>query len=120
MSARRNAASLLGSCQLWFVVATLLGCGYPAAEPENLQLITSLRTALSARSETWLNQNDELIEKRYAEKALGDAAYHAFKAIVNHARAGEWQAAEREALKFQRAQRPTQEQKDRLPKRSSG
>jgi hypothetical protein len=117
MLARKKPLLRIGCGLLCFLIATLTGCGYPAAEPENLRLITSLRTALSAKNETWLNQNDELIEKRYAEKTLGEASYQAFKAIVNQARAGEWREAEFEALKFQRAQRPTQEQKNRLPKR---
>jgi hypothetical protein len=120
MPTRRKPSLLHGSSVLCLVIATLIGCGYPAAEPENLRLITSLRTALSARNETWLNQNEELIEKRYAEKTLGEAAYQAFKAIVNQARAGEWKEAELEALKFQRAQRPTQKQEKRLPERRSG
>jgi hypothetical protein len=104
---------------LFCVIAATLGCGFPAVEPENLALITSLRTALSARNETWLQQNEDLVEKRYAAQEMGESSYHAFKQIIQQARSGEWKEAELESLKFQRAQRPTPEQIDRLPKRSS-
>lgn len=104
---------------LFGLLAQVWGCGYPAAEPDNLKIIASLRTALSARNETWLQQNEEIIEKRYAAKEMGESSYQAFKQIIQQARNGEWKEAELETLKFQRAQRPTQEQIDRLPKHSS-
>ena len=96
-------------------VVLIVGCGYPAAEPDNLPLITSLRTALSARNDAWLNANEEIIEKRHDEKELNDDAYSAFKKIIAQAREGDWKGAELESLKFQRAQRPTREQIERLP-----
>ena len=98
-----------------YAVVLTAGCGYPAAEPDNLQLITSLRTALSARNDAWLDANEEIIEKRHTEKELNDNAYRAFKKIIAQARDGDWKGAELESLKFQRAQRPTRQQIERLP-----
>lgn len=89
---------------------TANGCGYPAASPNNLRLIASLRTALSARNGVWLKANEDLMQKRHNEGAMQDAEFEAFQAIIQQAREGDWSGAEREAVKFQRAQRPTAEQ----------
>lgn len=86
------------------------GCGYPAATPENLGLITSLRTALSARNVEWLDANEQKIEARRLAGQMTDDEYETFQSIVAEARRGDWESAERAAVKFQRAQRPTDEQ----------
>ena len=64
----------------WFTAAVLVaGCGYPAAQPVNFEIITSLRTACSARNTEWLVANEEKIEARraaagaLAESGTGDA-----------------------------------------------
>lgn len=94
------------------VVILLLatGCGYPSVEPVNRELITSLRTALSARSEEWLAMNESIIESRHAENEMSAASYDAFKSIIAQARAGDWREAELAALAFQKDQRPHPEQ----------
>jgi hypothetical protein len=92
------------------------GCGYPQAAPNNLRLITTLRTALSARNTEWLDQNVALMEERRQAGEMSDDEYDAFQSIVAQARAGEWEEAERAAVKFQKAQRPTDEQIRRVTK----
>ena len=95
----------------WFTAAVLVaGCGYPAAQPVNFEIITSLRTACSARNTEWLVANEEKIEARRAAGEMSDDEYETFAAIVRQARDGDWAKAERACLKFQRAQRPTPEQ----------
>ena len=96
------------------MLALVAGCGYPVAEPVNMELISSLRTALSARSETWLAANDEIVEKRHAGGQMRDDEYHVFRSIIDQARGGDWQGAERATLRFQKAQRPTKEQVERV------
>jgi hypothetical protein len=91
-------------------LALVAGCGYPAVEPENMELITSLRTACSARNDAWLKANEEKVEKRHADGAMSDDAYETFSAIIAQARGGDWAAAEAACLKFQKAQRPSVEQ----------
>jgi prepilin-type processing-associated H-X9-DG protein len=76
-----------------------------------------LRTALSARNPKWLDENDAVIEKRHKEGQMGDDEYATFKKIVERARSGEWQEAERNYMAFQRAQRPTPEQIERVRRR---
>ena len=101
----------------FLLVATLSGCGYPAAEPVNMELITSLRTALSARNTEWLQANDALVEQRRSSGQMRDDEYEAFKDIIQQAREGQWVEAERASIEFQRAQRPTSEQIERVRKR---
>jgi hypothetical protein len=98
-------------------VAAIVGCGQPKIQPNNLALTTTLRTALSTQNPEWLAQNIAAIEARRTAGEMGDEEYAAFEAIIAQAQAGEWQAAERAAVKLQKAQRPSQEQIDRLPKR---
>lgn len=98
------------------LIVTFAGCGYPQAAPRNMRLITTLRTALSARNETWLQQNIEAIDERRQAGEMSEEEYDAFQAIIAQAKAGEWEKAERASVRFQKAQRPTQEQIDALPK----
>lgn len=94
----------------------LVGCAPPQVAPQNQRLIASLRTAISARNSEWLEKNAEVVEERYAEGKVSHAELEAFQAIISKARAGQWEKAEREVLAFQKAQRPTQEQIDRVTK----
>ena len=98
-------------------LALAAGCGGPPqAAPANQRLISSLRTALSAQKLDWLEQNVTEIESRRGAGKLNDDEYQAFQAIIAKAKAGAWREAEEDAVEFQKAQRPTQEQIDRLPK----
>lgn len=92
------------------------GCGPPQAAPQNQQLISSLRTALSAQNPEWLEQNVKLLEERRAADQVSDEELEAFQAIIEKARAGQWKEAEEDAIAFQKAQRPTREQIERVTK----
>lgn len=114
-------ASLRQLSRVWFATALFAlvvagGCFYPVAEPINMELISSLRTALSARNEEWLKVNADIVEERHASGEMRDDEYAAFKGIIDQARAGQWAEAEKATLKFQRAQRPTREQIDEVRK----
>jgi len=92
----------------------MVGCSPPQASPKNLQLISSLRTALSAQNAQWLEQNAKIIEERREAGEVGDEEYETFQAIIAKAKAGQWEEAEKDALAFQKAQHPTQDQVERL------
>ena len=102
------------ACCLGLLTVLATGCGYPAVDPDNMKLISTLRTALSARNETWLQANQDLIEARRDAGAMGDEEFEAFQAIIQRARAGDWAGAEQDSVAFQRAQRPTEAQIRRL------
>lgn len=97
-------------------IALLGACGPPRVAPDNLRLTSSLRTAISARQTEWLEQNITAIEARKTAGEMSDTEYNAFQSIIAQAKAGNWEAAEREVIRLQKAQRPTKEQIDSLPK----
>ncbi len=92
------------------------GCGQAKVQPDNLELTVTLRTALSTQNNEWLALNIAAIEERRAAGQMNDEEYAAFQSIIATAKAGDWQSAEKAAVKLQKAQRPTPEQVDRLPK----
>lgn len=102
----------------WLALA--IGCSPPAVAPANQELTVTLRTAISARNTEWLAKNAELIEQRHASGEMSDDEYHAFRAIVTKAEEGNWEGAERDVVRLQKAQRPTREQLERLPQRKPG
>jgi len=95
------------------------GCGPPRAAPQNLSLIASLRTALSAQNQEWLEQNVKILEQRRDAGQVSDQELAEFQSIVDKARAGQWKEAEAQAIAFQKAQRPTREQVERVAKTKS-
>ncbi|MGE0610563.1 MAG: hypothetical protein AB7O62_25970 [Pirellulales bacterium] len=56
----------------------------------------------------------DTIETRRAEGQMPDAEYEAFQSIIAQAQAGQWVEAERASIAFQKAQRPTREQVERV------
>jgi hypothetical protein len=108
MSSRAYARAWLPASLL--ALALLSGCGYPAVQPMNQEIITSLRTACSAGDRAWLDANREKIEERRAAGEMEDREYKVFLAIIEQAESGDWKGAEHACLKFQQAQEPTAEQ----------
>jgi len=103
-------AACLGA--IWLLSA-ILGCGRPQAASENRQLIASLRTAVNTRNTEWLEKNAKIVEERRQAGQMADAEYEEFQRIIGKARAGEWEEAEREVIKFEKAQRPIPEDMQR-------
>ena len=93
---------------LLLVVAN--GCGGgPQLSGENRELAVSLATAVSTREPKWLDENAALLEKRRAEGQCTDAEYAALKAIIDKAKAGDWDAAQDAAYALRDAQEPNAE-----------
>jgi Sec-independent protein translocase protein TatA len=102
------------------LLVAVFGCNRaPQVASSNLGLISSLRTALSARNEEWLAHNVAAIEDRHQAGAMLDDEYAAFQRIISQAKSGDWEGAEKAALRLQQAQRPKQDLLDTYP-RSSG
>lgn len=110
MPGGQGSRTIRGVAVASLLLAALTGCGYPAVQPGNLRLTSSLRTALSARNEGWLKINEDQINDLHQRGEMRDDEHEAFRAIIEQARQGDWQGAERAALGLQRAQRPTAEQ----------
>lgn len=109
LSKAKTALLVLLACGL----LTLCGCGYPEVQPVNMELITSLRTACSAKEPKWLAANVEKIDAQRAAGQMSDEEHATFLAIVEQARGGDWEGAEQACLKFQKAQGPTPEQMEK-------
>ncbi len=86
--------------------ALLTGCSQPPqVAPDHWRRMESLRTAVSAKRTDWLEANAKLIDKDHADGKLDDQQYAEFQTIIEAARKGEWDAADKEALRFEKAQR---------------
>lgn len=99
------------------ILAAITACSRPQAAPQNRELITSLRTAVSARKTDWLELNVKKIEDRRAAGEVSDLEYEEFQKIIAMAREGNWEKAEREAVAFQKSQKPTPEEVQRVTQR---
>uniref|UniRef100_A0A7C4LQ46 Uncharacterized protein n=1 Tax=Schlesneria paludicola TaxID=360056 RepID=A0A7C4LQ46_9PLAN len=87
------------------VAALCGGCGRPpAVQFHNLKLISSLRTAVSAKNAEWLEGVARAVETRHREGTLNAEEFAHFQRIITLAREGQWDAAHREAFRFEEAQ----------------
>jgi hypothetical protein len=88
------------------ILLLLSGCGgQPQAGPGNARLVESLRTAISTRRTDWLEDNAKAVASRHESGQLADESYEALQAIIDQARAGNWDGAESAVLKLAKAQR---------------
>ena len=117
MKIKHNTNALAMWLAMGLILSMIIGCDRPQAAPQNRELITSLRTAVSARKTDWLEQNVKILEERRAAGKVSDAEYEEFQVIIAKARAGKWEAAEREAIAFQKSQQPTREEIERVTRR---
>lgn len=107
MTPQRNATPCRFLVSLAAVAIWISGCSPPQASPQNLQLIASLRTALSTKNSEWLEENARIVEQRRAAGEGTAEEFARFQAIIDKARGGQWQEAEADVIAFQKAQRPT-------------
>jgi hypothetical protein len=85
--------------------ALLVGCSRPpAVQIENLALVASLRTACSAKNEEWLGGVERAITARHAAGSMSDAEKAHFEKLIDRAKGGDWQGAEKQCYQFERAQ----------------
>lgn len=95
------------ACQLVAVLLLALACGCgrpPAVEHHNLELVSALRTAVSARSTTWLDGVDRAVDARFAEGQMSSDERGHFRQLIQLARQGEWEAADKACFDFELAQ----------------
>jgi hypothetical protein len=94
-----TAAAVLG--------LVLAGCGPRAPEIEfaNRRYSAALRTAANTKNPDRLARAKEHIDRDHAAGIIGPEEYACYQAIVALAEAGRWQEAERQAIRFRRAQR---------------
>jgi len=100
---RLRAAAAVSALAL---LAVAYGCGTRAPQVEfgNLRHSAALRTAANTRSPERLERAVGVIEQERAAGRIGPEEYAAYAEIVAVARAGDWEAAERAAMRFRRDQ----------------
>lgn len=87
------------------ILISLAGCNRPPAVGfDHLHLITSLRTACSARNPDWLSGVTRAVDQRHSAGKMTTTEHAHFQKLITQAQAGEWEAAERACLKFEQAQ----------------
>lgn len=90
---------------LVLLTAVNLACNRPpAVQYHNLQLLSSLRTAISAKHREWLEGVARAVEIRHEQGTMSAEERDHFLRIVELARTGAWDTAEREAFRFEEAQ----------------
>ncbi len=100
---RRRAAL----CVFVFALALLPGgCSRPVeTDRDNRRMVDAILTAVTMRNTGWLEDASARLEERHQEGELADWEHERLLAIVEAARSGEWQAAERMGYEF-REERP--------------
>jgi hypothetical protein len=86
-------------------LAAIAGCGRPpAVELESLHLISSLRTACSAKNEQWLDGVARAVELRHKEGHMSAGERAHFQKLIERAKSGDWSGAEEQCFRFEKAQ----------------
>ncbi len=95
---------------LLLLLLALSGCGrVTQIEPANRRVMLGLQTAVSSRKIEWLDATEKLIDERLASGELSDEEYAAFEPIIEKARAGDWDGAQKAAFALSEGQTPTPE-----------
>lgn len=76
----------------------------PVVHYDNLKYIQLIRTACSARNPTHVDGVERALEDRIQQGAMTTTERQAFEQIITDARNGNWQRAERSAMKLEEAQ----------------
>jgi hypothetical protein len=76
----------------------------PAVEFDNLKYIQLLSTAVSARNAEWVEKVAMAVEQRHADGQMSAGELQHFQTLIDQARRGEWEAADRACFKFAEAQ----------------
>lgn len=76
----------------------------PVVHYDNLRYIQLIRTACSARNPTHVDGVERALEDRMKQGAMSSTERKAFEGIISDARNGNWQRAERAAMKLEEAQ----------------
>jgi hypothetical protein len=80
------------------------GCSPPSAiDRDNRRLVDAILTAITMKNTNWLEDDTKLAEERHTAGHLTDAEYQELQSIIESARTGDWQAAEKRGYEFRTA-----------------
>jgi hypothetical protein len=91
-------------CEFLFALTLLVpGCSAPTeAERDNRRLVDAILTAITMKNTNWLEDDAELAEKRHRAGQLTDKEYEGLTAIIEKAKSGDWQSAEKKGYEFRK------------------
>lgn len=102
----------------WFAVAVcacICGCGQgPQFQPQNRPLLSSLRTAVSAKQSDWLQQNVDKIQAGVQAGTISKFEADTLQPVIDLAKKGEWAEANRLIFEIESAQRATSDDLERV------
>ena len=102
------------------VVFLAAGCGVQQIAPANRRVMQGLQTAVSSRKVEWLDATVKLIDEQRSQGKLSDAEYAALEPIISKARAGNWDAAQRDVFALVEGQKATAEDLQKIQPRAAG
>jgi len=88
-------------------VLTVSGCGSTQFSSSNRHILAALQTAISAKNDQWLDGVAKQVAEQRTKGAMSDAEFKALDAILQAAKAGQWDAAQQRVFALTEAQRPT-------------
>jgi len=101
---------------IWAGLA-IAGCGSTQVAPANRKLLEGLQTAVAAKNVEWLDAVVKQLDEKRAKAEVSKAEVADFDAIIQQARAGDWDAALKRVFALSEGQRPTAEDLARLHER---
>ncbi|WP_435016411.1 hypothetical protein TA3x_003977 [Tundrisphaera sp. TA3] len=103
---------------LILLAAPLSGCGQAQVTPGHRELVQKLATGTSTRDPSIIDRAAAEIDGLAAASELNEGEAGAFRAIIEAARAGDWDRAQGLAYALRDGQRPTAEDRERVEKRT--
>ncbi len=104
---------------LALLLIALAGCGSTQFAPANRHVLAALQTAISAKNDQWLEGVAQQIVDQRTKGQMSDAEFKALDAILQTAKAGQWDAAQKRVFALTEAQRPTPDDLARLREHKS-
>ncbi|MBI3862142.1 MAG: hypothetical protein HY290_09635 [Planctomycetia bacterium] len=100
---------------LMILLMLAAGCGrVTQIDAPNRRIMQGLQTAVSSKKLEWLEASVKLMEEQRTKGEMSDKEYAAFKSIVDKARLGKWDAAQKEAFALTEGQKPTDEDLEQI------
>lgn len=99
---------------LTLLVLVLAGCGSTQFSASNRHILAALQTAISAKNTEWLDGVVKQVADQRTKGAMSDAEFKAIDPIIQTAKAGQWDAAQKRVFALTDAQRPTADDVARL------
>jgi hypothetical protein len=92
----------------------LVGCGSTQFSASNRHVLAALQTAISAKNDQWLDGVAKQVADQRTRGAMSDAEFKAINPIIQTAKVGQWDAAQKRVFVLTEAQRPTADDLARL------